>query len=83
MRGGFYYFSPSTRGLKRLAFGDSVPATMTSSMHHDLERGNPLEVEWLSGGVVTLGAAVGVPTPCNRAVWDILALYAEGRPRTA
>jgi 2-dehydropantoate 2-reductase len=53
---------------------------MTSSMHHDLERGNPLEVEWLSGGVVTLGAAVGVPTPCNRAVWDMLALYAEGRP---
>jgi 2-dehydropantoate 2-reductase len=64
----------------RIAFGDGVPATMTSSMHHDLERGNPLEVEWLSGGVVTLGAAVGVPTPCNRAVWDMLALYAEGRP---
>ena len=64
----------------RLAFSDSVPGTMTSSMHHDLERGNPLEVEWLSGGVVTLGAAVGVPTPANRAVWDVLALYAEGRP---
>ena len=64
----------------RLAFADTVPATMTSSMHHDLERGNPLEVEWLSGGVVTLGAAAGVPTPANRAVWDMLALYAEGRP---
>jgi len=64
----------------RLKFADSVPATMTSSMHHDLERGNPLEVEWLSGGVVTLGAAVGVPTPCNRAVWDVLTLHAEGRP---
>jgi len=63
----------------RLKFGDSVPATMTSSMHHDLERGNPLEVEWLAGGVVTLGAAVGVPTPANRAVWALLALYAEGR----
>jgi 2-dehydropantoate 2-reductase len=67
----------------RLAFADSVPSTMTSSMHHDLERGNPLEVEWLSGGVVTLGAAVGVLTPANRAVWDILALYAEGRPAAA
>ena len=64
----------------RLAFADTVPATMTSSMHHDLERGNALEVEWLSGGVVTLGAAAGVPTPANRAVWDMLALYAEGRP---
>lgn len=62
----------------RLAFADTVPATMTSSMHHDLERGNPLEVAWLSGGVVELGRAVDVPTPANRAVHDILALYAGG-----
>jgi len=62
----------------RLAFGDSLPADMTSSMHHDLERGNPLEVEWLSGGVVKLGEAVGVPAPANRAVRDILALHAAG-----
>ncbi len=51
---------------------------MTSSMHHDLERGNPLEVEWLSGGVVQLANAMGVPTPANRAVCDILALRAAG-----
>ena len=62
----------------RLAFGDSLPADMTSSMHHDLDRGNPLEVDWLSGGVVQLGEAVGVPTPANRAVRDILALHAGG-----
>jgi 2-dehydropantoate 2-reductase len=54
---------------------------MTSSMHHDLDSGNPLEVEWLSGGVVTLGAQAGVPTPVNRAVWDVLALHAKGRRR--
>ena len=48
-------------------------------MHHDLDSGNRLEVEWLSGGVVTLGAAVKVPTPVNRAVWDVLALHAQGR----
>ena len=64
---------------QRLAFADTVPATMTSSMHHDLERGNRIEVEWLSGGVVQLGARSGVPTPCNRAVWDILELYSKGR----
>jgi len=28
---------------------------------------------------VALGAKAGVPTPLNRAVSDILALYAEGR----
>lgn len=63
----------------RLAFGDGLPADMTSSMHHDLDRGNPLEVNWLSGGVMQLGAAVGVPTPVNRAVCDILALHSGGK----
>jgi 2-dehydropantoate 2-reductase len=63
----------------RLAFADGLPADMTSSMHHDLERGNRLEVDWLSGGVVQLGTAKGVATPANRAVRDILALHADGR----
>lgn len=70
---------PEDYADQRLAFADTVPATMTSSMHHDLERGNRIEVEWLSGGVVRLGAKTGVPTPCNRAVWDILELYSQGR----
>jgi len=70
---------PADYAEQRQAFADTVPADMTSSMHHDLERGNPLEVAWLPGGVVQLGQAVGVPTPANRAVWDILALHAAGR----
>jgi 2-dehydropantoate 2-reductase len=65
---------------ERMPFADSLPADMTSSMHHDLERGNRLEVEWLSGGVVELGQKAGVPTPMNRAVCDILALHAKGKP---
>jgi 2-dehydropantoate 2-reductase len=61
---------------------DGLPDEMAASMAHDLARGNRLEVEWLSGGVVQLGEAAGVPTPANRAVWDILALYADGgKPR--
>jgi 2-dehydropantoate 2-reductase len=64
----------------RLAFADGLPADMTSSMHHDLERGGRLEVDWLSGAVVELGRAAGVPTTANQAVCDILALYAAGRP---
>ena len=69
---------PADYADDRLRFGDTLPGTMTSSMHHDLERGNRLEVEWLSGGVVKLGGEKGVPTPCNRAVCDILALHAAG-----
>jgi len=70
---------PGDFAEQRLAFADTVPADMSSSLHHDLEHGNRLEVAWLSGGVVQLGKAVGVPTPLNRAVWDILALYADGK----
>ncbi len=62
----------------RLALADDVAYDMTSSMHHDLERGNRLEVRWLAGAVVELGRARGVPTPLNRAVADILALHADG-----
>ncbi|RBP15581.1 ketopantoate reductase [Roseiarcus fermentans] len=63
----------------RLAFCDTLPETMTSSMAVDMERGNRLETPWLSGGVVRLGAAVGAATPLNRAIADILALSSEGR----
>jgi 2-dehydropantoate 2-reductase len=63
---------------QRLAFCDGLRTDMTSSMYHDLERGRPLELAWLSGGVVELGEAAGVPTPANRAVRDILALHARG-----
>lgn len=63
----------------RLAFADQLPATMTSSMHNDLERGNRLEVAWLSGDVVARGARLGVATPCNRAIADILSVHSEGR----
>ena len=64
---------------QRMKFCDGLPAEMTSSMHNDLERGNRLEVDWLSGGVVELGNSVGVATPLNRAVRDILALHANGK----
>lgn len=63
---------------QRLAFADTLSPDMSSSLRHDLERGSRLEVDWLSGGVVELGRTVNVPTPCNRAVWDMLSLYAEG-----
>jgi 2-dehydropantoate 2-reductase len=41
-----------------------------------------LEIRWLSGGVVQLGNAVGIATPLNRAIADVLALYEAGAPAT-
>jgi 2-dehydropantoate 2-reductase len=70
---------PSDYAEQRLAFAATLPYDMTSSMAHDLERGNRLEVEWLSGGVVKLGAEAGVATPANEAVCAILAPHAGGR----
>jgi 2-dehydropantoate 2-reductase len=70
---------PEDIAEERLAFSDTLPPSMTASLQLDLERGNPLEVEWLSGSVVELGAAVGVPTPIHRAARDILILHAQGK----
>lgn len=69
---------PEDYAQVRLQLADDVAPDMTSSMHHDLQRGNRLEVRWLAGGVVELGAAKGIPTPLNRAIADILALHADG-----
>lgn len=63
----------------RLAFCDTLPAAMTSSMQNDLARGNRLEVPWLSGAVVELGQRLGIATPVNRAISDALAPFANGR----
>jgi 2-dehydropantoate 2-reductase len=70
---------PEDYAQSRLAFIDGLPPEMTSSMHHDLEQGKRLEIDWLSGGVVELGQAANVPTPLNRAIRDILALHANGK----
>ena len=74
---------PEDFAEQRLAFSDTLHADMTASMHHDLEHGNRLELPWLSGGVVELGAKIGVPTPLHRAVRDTLVLHADGRPAVA
>jgi 2-dehydropantoate 2-reductase len=70
---------PDNFAEQRLVFADTLHPDMTASMHHDLEQGRPLELQWLSGGVVELGAKVGVPTPLHRAVRDALILHAAGR----
>ncbi|HTU68967.1 MAG TPA: 2-dehydropantoate 2-reductase [Candidatus Baltobacteraceae bacterium] len=64
---------------ERLAFVDTLPEGMIASMYGDLQRGNRLELPWLSGKVVELGAAINVPTPANGFVTDALSLDVDGR----
>ncbi len=65
---------------KRLAFADTLPVEMTSSMAGDLARGNRLELDWLSGAVVRLGSELGVATPANAFVTAALTLAKDGTP---
>ena len=57
----------------------NVPA-IKPSMLVDLERGKPLEVEWLSGAISRLGRDVGVPTPTHDVVWGALKPWSLGPP---
>jgi 2-dehydropantoate 2-reductase len=58
---------------------DNLPEKMISSMAHDRASGKPLELNWLSGAVVRIGARHGVPTPTHRFITQALALEAAGR----
>src|SRR3546814_13308996 len=61
-----------------MRFVDTLPSAMKASMLHDLEAGKPLEVRWLSGGIVDLGREVGIATPANEFVLAALAPLADG-----
>jgi 2-dehydropantoate 2-reductase len=64
---------------KRFAHIDGMSPDMRASMSLDLELGRPLELPWLGGAVAEMGEKAGVPTPCCRAVRDILSLYVDGK----
>ena len=70
---------PADYAEQSMNFADTLPHDMIASMYHDLQQGKPLELAWLSGAVVDIGLTVGVPTPVNRAVRDVLLLHAHGR----
>ena len=63
----------------RMAFSDNAPPGMKASMLHDLEAGNRLELDWLTGKVVALGRELGVPTPASEAVYAAVKLHRMGR----
>mgnify|MGYP001598072594 CR=1 FL=1 len=63
---------------KTLKFAGTLPAELKASMAHDLDRGNRIEIEGLSGAVMRLGQAAGVPTPVHRAAYAALKLHAAG-----
>lgn len=63
----------------RMTFSDNAPPGMKASMLHDLEAGNRLELDWLTGKVVALGKQFGVPTPASEAVYAAVKLHRMGK----
>jgi 2-dehydropantoate 2-reductase len=63
----------------RMSFSDNAPPGMKASMLHDLEAGNRLELDWLTGKVVSLGRELGVPTPASDAVYAAVKLHRMGK----
>src|SRR3954469_7230677 len=59
-------------------FTDHAPAAMKASMAVDLERGNRLELPWLSGNVAALGRELGGPTPTHSMIFAMLKPYVMG-----
>ena len=57
---------------RALAFAGKLQPEMRSSLAHDLDRGNRLEIEPLMGAVIRYGAEVGVPTPLNAVIYACL-----------
>jgi 2-dehydropantoate 2-reductase len=53
---------------------------MKPSMALDLDRGNRLELPWLSGKVVELGRKLGVSTPTHDVIYAMLKPYIMGKP---
>ena len=63
---------------KILAFTGHAPPAMKASMALDLDRGNRLEVPWLSGKVADLGRQFGIPTPTHSMIYAMLKPYVMG-----
>lgn len=61
--------------IRRLA---SLAPDMTSSMHRDLEKGLPIELESLQGTLIEMGRHHGIDAPCFRAVYALLHPYSHG-----
>jgi 2-dehydropantoate 2-reductase len=60
---------------------DNLPPNYKPSLLVDLENGNRLEVEAMSGAVARLGKEAGVPTPVNDFIYACLKPYVNGMPQ--
>jgi 2-dehydropantoate 2-reductase len=68
---------------KSVAFCGNFKFDSKASMLEDLEAGKPLELAWLSGTLLRLGAEAGVATPFHKMAYAMLKPLTAGRPKAA
>lgn len=59
---------------------EGIKPSMTASMHRDLEKGLPLELDSLHGALLTMAEEANLKTPSVRAVYALLHPYKDGQP---
>ncbi|MET8423308.1 2-dehydropantoate 2-reductase [Nocardia sp. NPDC004860] len=71
-------------GLFRRVAGKvlAVDPVARSSMADDLAAGRKTEIPWLCGEIVSLGAMVGIPTPVNQKLIELVSAAENGDRRT-
>jgi 2-dehydropantoate 2-reductase len=58
----------------------ALPPHAKASMFEDLERARRLELPWLSGTMVRIAAAAGVPAPTHQLFVTLLTPFVDGTP---
>src|SRR5258706_10044874 len=64
---------------KQLAFAQTLPAEMRTSMQHDPEAGQRIAPPWLCGAVARMSAQAGLEAPVNHTVYAALRPFVNGR----
>ena len=57
---------------------NELPTDVRASTAVDLEKGLPLEVDWISGAVTRLAKAKGIEAPTNETIHGLLSPYKDG-----
>ena len=56
-----------------------LPSNVRASTAVDLEKGRPLEIEWISGAVKRLAEKVNLDAPLNSTIYTLLSPYKNGK----
>ena len=67
---------------KSIQLMESVPWEYKVSMHVDIDRGAPLELEAFNGAVVRMGKELGIPTPVYQFLYTVLKPHVNGTDKT-